>query len=424
MQAILAPLATLFLGTAILVAGHGLLTTLVPMRVTQLGANAGMAGAIATGYFIGLVLGAWYNPTIIHRVGRIRALAGFAAIFAATSLLLPLAPWPAVWILIRVVAGACLAGLTLVIESWLNTVASSAQRGRVLAIYMIVFYGAYGGGQFLLTAYDPAGFELFAVAAILLGMSLVPIVLTRTEAPQVSAPAPLNVSELLRVSPLAVVGALASGMILGAFYGLAPVFAVTRGLSPDGIAYFMAAAIFGGLALQWPIGLLSDCIDRRAVILGAAVATAVASAAIVVIPSGALTLLLLLVAVFGGVSFTLYPLSLAHAGDRLVNNEDMVGLSSGMLLLYSVGAAIGPLVAGQIFDLLDGSGLFLFGAVIAAGTAAYGFWRMQQAEPVSAEQQVSFVAVPRTSHASSELDPRQKDTEPELNLGGGKGSAG
>jgi MFS family permease len=202
------------------------------------------------------------------------------------------------------------------------------------------------------------------------------------------------------------------------------VFAVTRGLSPDGIAYFMAAAIFGGLALQWPIGLLSDRIDRRAVILGAAVATAVASAAIVVIPSGALTLLLLLVAVFGGVSFTLYPLSLAHAGDRLVNNEDMVGLSSGMLLLYSVGAAIGPLVAGQIFDLLDGSGLFLFGAVIAAGTAAYGFWRMQQAEPVSAEQQVSFVAVPRTSHASSELDPRQKDTEPELNLGGGKGSAG
>jgi MFS family permease len=424
MQAILAPLATLFLGTAILVAGHGLLTTLVPMRVSQLGANAGMAGAIATGYFIGLVLGAWYNPTIIHRVGRIRALAGFAAIFAATSLLLPLAPWPAVWILIRIVAGACLAGLTLVIESWLNTVASKAQRGRVLAIYMIVFYGAYGGGQFLLSAYDPAGFELFAVAAILLGMSLVPIVLTRTEAPQVSAPAPLNVSELLRVSPLAVVGALASGMILGAFYGLAPLFAVTRGLSADGVAFFMAAAIFGGLVLQWPIGLLSDRIDRRAVILGAALATTVASAAIAVVPGGAMLFLLLLVAVFGGVSFTLYPLALAHAGDRLTNNEDMVSLSSGMLLLYSVGAAIGPLVAGQIFDLFDGGGLFLFGAVVAAGTAAYGIWRMQQAEPVNVAEQVSFVAVPRTSHASSELDPRQGDMEPELNLGGADRSAG
>jgi len=134
--------------------------------------------------------------------------------------------------------------------------------------------------------------------------------------------------------------------------------------------------------------------------------------------------LLLLVAVFGGVSFTLYPLALAHAGDRLTNNEDMVGLSSGMLLLYSVGAAIGPLVAGQMFDLFDGGGLFLFGAVVAAGTAAYGIWRMQKAEPVSAAEQVSFVAVPRTSHASSELDPRQGDIEPELNLGGAERGAG
>lgn len=331
MQATLAPLTTLFLGTAILVAGHGLLTTLVPIRVNQLGSSAGMAGAIATGYFIGLLVGAWYNPRIIHGVGRIRALAGFAAIFAATSLLLPLAPWPAAWILIRAVAGACLAGLTLVIESWLNAVTNSRQRGRVLAIYMIVFYAAFGGGQFLLSAYDPAGFELFAVAAILIGMSLVPIVLTRTEAPRVAARTPLGVSELLRVSPLAVVGSVASGLILGAFYGLAPLFAVARELPPSGVALFMAAAIFGGLALQWPIGLLSDRIDRRSVILGAAAATAIASTAIVLLPSGGGTLLLLSVAVFGGVGFTLYPLSLAHAGDRLPNDGDMVGLSSGML---------------------------------------------------------------------------------------------
>src|SRR3546814_10739442 len=101
---------------------------------------------------------------------------------------------------------------------------------------MIVFYGAFGGGQFRLSAYDPAGFELFALAAILLGTSLVPIVLTRTEAPHVAAPAPLKVSELLRVSPLAVVGAVASGLILGSLYGLAPLFAVARNLPPNGIA--------------------------------------------------------------------------------------------------------------------------------------------------------------------------------------------
>ncbi len=417
MQATLAPLTTLFLGTAILVTGHGLLTTLVPIRASQLGASAEMAGAIATGYFVGLLAGAWYGAKIIHRVGRIRALAGFAAIFAATSLLLPLAPYPAAWILIRVVAGACLAGLTLVIESWLNAVASSAQRGRVLAIYLIVFYAAFGGGQFLLSAYDPAGFELFAIAAILLGMSLVPIVLTRTEAPQVVAPTPLNFREMLRVSPFAVVGSVASGLILGAFYGLAPLFAVARDLQGTGVALFMAAAIFGGLALQWPIGYLSDRIDRRSVIIGATAANMAASIGIVMLPSGAEAALLGLVAVFGGMSFTLYPLSLSHAGDRLESNADMVSLSSGMLLLYSAGAAVGPLLAGPMFGLFAGGGLFLFTALASAATVGYGLLRMRQVPPPAAAEQVSFVAGPITTPAGAEMDPRQQEVEPEIDFG-------
>lgn len=411
MLAILSPLSTLFLGTAILVAGHGLLTTLVPIRVELIGSSPAMAGAIAAGYFFGLVFGAWYNPRLIHNVGRIRALAGFAAIFAATALLLELAPWPPAWILIRAIAGACLAGLTLVIESWLNSVAPPELRGRVLAIYMIIFYGALGAGQFLLSAFDPAGFELFAVAAILLGMSLVPIVLTRTEAPEVTAPTPFNLRELLRVSPLAATGAVAAGIMLGCFYGLAPLFSLARGLPPTGIALFMSIAIFGGLALQWPIGMLSDQIDRRSVIIGSTATTACLSIAIALTPRGADSLLLGLVALFGGFSFTIYPLCLAHAGDRLSNNEDMVGLSSGMLLLYSVGAVVGPLVAGLVFDILDGGGLFLLIAGVAATTVFFAIFRVTQTQAPSTEEQVSFVAIPRTSAAVTELDPRQGAAE-------------
>lgn len=414
MLAILAPLSTLFLGTAILIAGHGLLTTLVPIRVELLGSSPVMAGAIATGYFLGLVVGALYNPRIIHNVGRIRALAGFAAIFAATALLLPLAPWPPFWILIRAIAGACLAGLTLVIESWLNAVSTPELRGRVLAIYMIVFYGALGAGQFLLSAFDPAGFQLFALAAIFLGMSLVPIVLTRTEAPEVVAPSPLNLTELVRVSPMAVVGSVAAGIMLGAFYGLAPLFSVARGLPPTGIALFMATAIFGGLALQWPIGILSDRIERRKVIVATAALTACVSVAIAFTPTGWDMMLFSLVALFGGVSFTLYPLALAHAGDRLTSSEDMVGLSSGMLLLYSAGAAVGPLVAGMIFSPFDGGGLFLMIAGVAAISVVFGLFRMQQVSPSPSEDLVAFVAIPRTSPAGAELDPRQEDSSPDI----------
>jgi MFS family permease len=126
---------------------------------------------------------------------------------------------------------------------------------------------------------------------------------------------------------------------------------------------------------------------------------------IAMLPNASVGLLLLCIAIFGGTSFTLYPLSLAHAGDRLVNNEDMVGLSSGMLLLYSGGAVLGPLIGGQVLPLFNGGGLFLFTAAVSAATVAFGLWRMRIAPP-SETDQVEFVAVPRTSAASTELDPR------------------
>jgi MFS family permease len=183
-------------------------------------------------------------------------------------------------------------------------------------------------------------------------------------------------------------------------------FAQAIGLGVDGIAAVMAVTIIGGLALQWPVGHLSDAIDRRTVLIGVAVLACVSSLAVVSVATERTLALLSSLAVFGGMSFTLYPLCLAHAADQLPEDMDMVALSSGLLIIYGVGASVGPLAAAPVFGLADDRGLFVYMAAVALVLAGYGGWRMTRREAVAPSEQGAYVAVPRTTPVVLGLDPR------------------
>ena len=416
MLPLLASLASLLFGAAVLIAGHGLLISLVPIRIGAAGFSSQIVGIVATGYYVGLLAGAWYGPALIRRVGRVRAFAGFAALFSAATLGLPLLDHPMSWMALRTLAGACAAGLFITIESWLTSASPAHWRGRVLAAYMATFYMALGGGQFLLRLGDPRGPELFSIAAMLLALGLVPVALSGITAPPIERPRALSLLGLYRVSPLAVIGAFASGIIVGAFYGLAPLFGRNLGLTPGDVGLLMAVAIYGGLVLQWPMGHLSDRFDRRSVIIGVAALLAAAAVAIAVLGDIQFVFLLGLIAVLGGAVFTLSPLCLAHAADFLGDGDDMVSLSSGLMILFSVGAVVGPLAAAEAFDLVAGRGLFLVIAGAAAAVSLYGLWRMTRRAPVGTEAQVGYVAVPRSTPAVAGLDPRAGGSEPEFDF--------
>ena len=277
---------------------------------------------------------------------------------------------------------------------------------------MITIYLAQGGGQFLLNLEGDSQFTLFIIASILFSLALVPVAITRVQAPAPIKPSRLRLKELYGVSPLGISGAFACGIMLGGFYGLAPLFAHQTGLGFDGAARFMAAAIVGGLALQWPMGRLSDRFDRRTVFGGLALVVAVISVAFLALPDGGEAPLLVLVAVFGGAIFTLYPLCVAHTNDHIAS-ADLVRASGGLLVTYGIGAAIGPLAAAGLISLIGPFGLFAFTGAVALAIAAYTFWRMSQRPAPPAEQQGPFHPVPRTTPASSELDPRAESVEPD-----------
>ncbi|MCP5366234.1 MAG: MFS transporter [Hyphomicrobiales bacterium] len=406
---------SLLLGTALVYLGNGVLGTLLGVRMAQIDFGAIVAGIVMAAYFAGVVAGTFYGRSLIAGVGHIRAFSAFASCFSAAVLAHPFLVDPTAWGVLRFVEGVCLSGLSMCTESWLNARAGNEYRGRVLSIYMIVLYGAQGGGQFLLFLPDPSGFGLFVAASILTSIALVPVAISKVDAPPLPDASRVGMREMYRASPTSVVAAFVSGLTLGAVYGLLPFVTLRLGMDETGTAQVMGALIVGGVLLQWPLGRLSDHMDRRKVLLAVTAVIGITSAALALAAGAGGPWMLILVPFFGGVLFTLYPLALAYAGDH-VAPEKLVQANGTMILTYGVGAAIGPVAASGLMQAVGPRGLFMFDAAVAAAAVVFTLWRIGQRPSMPTEEQSPFQPVPRTSPVAAEMDPRAETDEPELDL--------
>ena len=392
----------MLLAIFILMAGNGVMSTLVSFRLESAGTRAGLIGLVATAYFVGLTIGALRASPIIRRVGHIRTFAAAVSLLSATTLAYTLFQGTAFWALLRFVDGLCVAAVFVCLESWLNERAEPSTRGSVLAAYMISLYAGQALAQFLLNL-DGAPAAPFIASSLLVSLSVLPIALTRLKEPAVAQQAPLSVRGLYAASPLGVVGCGMIGLMLGAFYGLGAVYARRIGLEMSQIALFMSVVIAGGVALQWPVGWLSDRFDRRTVIVATLLGATGVCAGLAWI-AGPGPLLLVLGAVFGGLSFALYPLCVAHTNDHL-SAEQRVSASGGLVLTYSIGAAVGPTAGSGVMMAAGVGGLFLFIGACALLTLVFAIWRQLRREPVPSDLQQPYQILPRTTPAAAELDP-------------------
>jgi MFS family permease len=397
------PVRSLLLAIFVLMAGNGFMATLVGVRLEGAGSSALTVGAVGTAYFVGLVVGSLKAGALVGRVGHIRAFAAFVSALSASTLIYAIHRDPMLWALLRFNDGLCVAGVYVCLESWLNERAEQQTRGAILAGYMIALYTGQAIGQFLLNLSDAKPSMPFLVASVLISLSAIPVVLTRISAPPPEQGTALHIRELYAASPLGMVGAAVTGLMLGAFYALGAVYARRLGMELSAVAVFMSTVILGGVALQWPLGRLSDRFDRRKVIVLAFAGTLAASLTIAAAGAPG-PLLLALVALFGGLSFALYPLCVAHANDHL-GPEQRVAASGGLVLTYSAGAAAGPMAGALAMTVLGAGGLFAFMTLCAAAALAFGLWRQARALPVPADQQQSYQVLPRTTPVSATLDP-------------------
>ena len=386
---------TLLVAIFMLMVGSGFLSTLIAVRLEQQGVSALLIGLAATSYFSGLMLGAMRLNNVIGEVGHIRAFAAFVTIYSASSLTYAIADSVTVWIVLRFIDGCAMAGVYVCLESWLNRQATPANRSAILAFYMIALYAGQAAGQFLLNVGKAMPELPFMISSIILSMALLPVLLTRMEQPQMDRFAPFSLRKLYAGSPLGIAGTLSTGAMLGAFYAVGAVYVQRIGMPLSQVALFNACVIGGGVVLQYPLGILSDRFDRRRVIIACFFIVAFISSiiAFTTIPT---VLTIALGTLFGGFSFALYPLCVAHLNDH-VDEDDRVGASSGLVLTYSVGAMAGPMIGSAGLSILGPPGLFIMIGFIALLSGMFGIVRAIARAPVPAEDQQDFQSLPRTT---------------------------
>lgn len=393
----------LLLSTAFLLMGVGLLHSHIALQGQALGFSVAMIGVLTSAYYAGFLVGTYTIPRLTHRIGHIRTFAFCTALVAMVVLFQALDPTYGVWLVLRVLQGLLLVGLYAIIESWLNASAEPTQRSSVFAIYMMVNLGASAAAQQFLRIRGE-GFVLFGVIAILFCAASLPVVLTRQPEPRLHSIPKVQIRRLFRLAPTALVSALISGLVLGAFWGLLPLYAAARGLGAEGIATYMTVAIAGGVVLQWPLGRFSDRIDRRLALSLISGVAALAALANLFLPTAGGAAAMVVIFLFGGMSFTLYPIAVAHLVDY-VNRDDLLSASSTVLLVSGIGSAVGPLLAGALMSVLRPELLFAWFALLYGILASYALYRFTRRKR-EVTQNDNFVPLVNTTPSSLELSQK------------------
>lgn len=388
---LLSPVAPLLLGVGILLAGQGLQGTLLPVRASLEGFSTLAIGMMGGAYFFGFTLGCLRGPKLVFRVGHIRVFAAMTAAASAAPLLhgLWLETW--LWWLLRFVTGYCFAVLYVVIESWLNEVSSNESRGAVFSAYTLITLTVLAGGQQMLLLYNPQDMALFALASALVSIAALPVVLSITPSPQLEGTSvKFDLRRLFRISPTGALGCLTAGLANGSFWSLAPVFVAGNAADISLAAWFMTAAVLGGAVGQWPLGLWSDRVDRRWVIAFAALVGVLIGIVIWWRAGDVSTLhLMLLSAAWGAAAFPMYAVSVAHTND-FANPGEYVMISSSLLLMYGLGAIMGPFLAPAAMHLTGPGGLYLFAAAMHFLLLVYVVFRITRRAPAPDEEHIPF----------------------------------
>ncbi len=366
----------LLLGVMLLMVGNGVQGSLLGIRGALEGFSTWELSIVMSAYFVGFLGGSRLAPEMIRRVGHVRVFSALGSMISAVLILYPLLLDVVSWSVMRMLIGFCFSGIYVTAESWLNNTASNETRGQALSLYMIVQMLGIIASQGLLSMGDPGGFGLFIIPSVLVSLAFMPMLLAKTPAPTFDSIKPMSFARIFRTSPLGCVGMLLTGGIYAAMFGMASVWGAKSALTIGQIAAYGAALYVGGLVFQYPVGYLSDRIDRRGLILWMSVVGAV----VMFLAAGfrlPFTAVLLVALLLGGTINPLYSLLIAHTNDFLTK-EEMPSASARLIFLNGFGAIFGPISTGWLMGEVGAGGYFLFIGALFALLSVYAGWRMSK----------------------------------------------
>jgi MFS family permease len=385
----------LLLGMMLLQVGNGMQGTLLGVRGALEGFSTYEMSVVMSSYFVGFLFGSRMAPEMIRRVGHVRVFAALGSMISAVLILYPTITEPWAWSIGRVLIGFCFSGVYVTAESWLNNSATNATRGKALSLYMIVQMIGIVSAQGLMVLADPSGYVLFVIPSVLVSLAFAPILLSVSPTPAFDTTKPLSLRRIMEISPLGCVGMFLTGGVFAAQFGMAAVYGAEAGLSVGQISAFVASFYVAAVVAQYPLGWLSDRMDRRKLIAAVSLGTGI-GAVIGMVLGDNYWFLLLAAFIVGGTSNPLYSLLIAYTNDFLAH-EDMAAAAGGMVFINGLGAIAGPLMVGWMMGVMGPGGYFLYIAVLMFAMVAYAIYRMTQRKAPTVRETDRYMPVSPSS---------------------------
>jgi MFS family permease len=387
----------LFLGMFMLMIGNGLQGTLLGLRGDMEGFSTFALSVVMSAYFVGFLFSSQLTPKLIGRVGHVRVFAALGSTISAVLIMYPMLVDPWVWTFGRVVIGFCFCGVYVTAESWLNDASTNETRGQALSLYLMVQMAGIVAAQYIVSQGDVSGYILFILPSIFVSLAFAPILLSIRPMPQFAQTKPMTIRSLIDASPLGCVGMFLLGGVFSAQFGMSAIYGARVGLSVSQISVFVSVIYVAALVAQYPIGWLSDRLDRRLLIMGVGFVGGLGALLAYAVPDN-FTILLISAAILGGTSNPLYALLIAYTNDYL-EKEDMAAASGGLLFINGIGAIAGPIIVGAMMDGLGANGYWMFSAVLMLIMGVYAAFRMtrRSRSDIDIEDATPYAAISATS---------------------------
>lgn len=365
----------LFLAILLMQLANGQQSTVVGILTNVAGFGTFAGGFVMSAFYAGYAAGSIAAPGIVERIGHVRSFGILVAVGVAAMGFYQVSIDPVTWGLVRAVIGFSLSGIFVVAESWLNDQTANETRGRVFSLYILVQLGGLMGGQLLASASGAAGGLPFAMFTALMALCIVPVLAGNTPEANRHVPHPVGIPILYRISPLAFVGVVISGFIWAALMGGIPFYGEAIGLGSAATPILVAMPILGGLICLFPMGWLSDHMDRRAVLIGTASLASLTAVIGLFLGADSLTTLYVVMAIYGALTFPFYSLAVAHMNDRLLP-EQRVPASAGLVLLFGLGSILGPMFVYWSIGIFGPWGFFVVLFLSTIAVAMFALIRM------------------------------------------------